>query len=53
MIFKNSIRNVTKFFDQWRKSHMMTSWKDCKNEEYESLRNSDYDSLKTPTKLSI
>ena len=25
---------------QWRKSHLMTSWKDCTNWEYESLRNS-------------
>ena len=31
MIFRNSIRNVTKFFDQWRKSRLMTSWKDCTN----------------------
>ena len=30
-IFRNSTRNGTKFYCQWRKSHMMTSWKDCKN----------------------
>ena len=28
------------FSHQWRKSHLMTSWKDCSNNEYESLRNS-------------
>ena len=28
MIFRNSIRNGTEFFYQWRKSHLMTSWKD-------------------------
>ena len=26
--------------DSWRKSRMMTSWKDCTNKEYESLKNS-------------
>ena len=30
MMFRNSIRNMTKFYYQWRKSHLMTSWKDCK-----------------------
>ena len=40
MIFRNSIRNGTEFYYQWRKSHLMTSWKDCTNKEYESLRNS-------------
>ena len=40
MMFRNSIQNGTKFFYQWRKSHLMTSWKACKNSEYESLRNS-------------
>ena len=39
MIFRNSIRNGKEFYDQWRKSHIMTSWKDCTNLEYESLRN--------------
>ena len=29
MIFRTSIRNGTEFFHQWRKSHLMTSWKDC------------------------
>ena len=40
MIFRNSIRNRTESYCQWRKSHLMTSWKDCTNLEYESLRNS-------------
>ena len=40
MIFRNSIRNGTEFCYQWRNSHLMTSWKDCTNEENESLRNS-------------
>ena len=40
MTFGNSIRNGTKFYFQWRKSHLMTSWKACTNEEYESLRSS-------------
>ena len=40
MIFRNSIRNGTEFYYQWRKSHLMTSWKDCTNWGYESLRNS-------------
>ena len=31
MIFRNSIRNGTKFYCQWRKSHLMISWKDCTN----------------------
>ena len=39
-IFRNSIRNGMEFYDQWRKSHLMTSWKDCTNKEYEGLRNS-------------
>ena len=40
MIFRNSIRNGTEFFLYDEKSHPMTSWKDCTNWEYESLRNS-------------
>ena len=40
MIFRNSIRNGTEFCFQWRKSHLMTSWKDCTTSEYECLRNS-------------
>ena len=28
------------FLDQLRKSNPMTSWKDCRNKEYENLRNS-------------
>ena len=39
-IFRNSIRNGTKFYDQWGKSNLMISWKDCTKKEYESLRNS-------------
>ena len=31
MIFRNSIRSETKICCPWRKSHMMTSWKDCAN----------------------
>ena len=31
IIFRNSIRNGTKFYYQWRKSHLMTSLKDCTN----------------------
>ena len=27
MIFRNSIRNGTEIYYQWRKSHLMTSWK--------------------------
>ena len=38
--FRNSIRNGTEFYYQWRKFHLMTSWKDCTNYECESLRNS-------------
>ena len=30
----------TAFYYQWRKSHLMTSWKDCTNWECESLRKS-------------
>ena len=30
----------TEFYCQWRKSHLMTSWKVCTNKEFESLRNS-------------
>ena len=30
-IFRNSIRSGTEFFCPWRKSRMMTSWKDCTN----------------------
>ena len=40
MIFRNSIRNGTEFCYQWRRSQLMTSWKDCTNSEYESLRHS-------------
>ena len=40
MMFRNSIRNGMEFQCQWRKSHLMTSWKDCTIEEYESLRSS-------------
>ena len=36
---QNSIRNGTEFYSQWRKYHLMTSWNDCTNSEYESLRN--------------
>ena len=38
-IFRNSILSGTEFYCLWRKSHMMTSWKDCTNKEYESLKN--------------
>ena len=31
MIFRNSIRNGTECYCQWRKSHLMISWKDCTN----------------------
>ena len=31
MVFRNSIRNETKFYSRWRKSHLMTSWKACTN----------------------
>ena len=31
MKFRNSIRNGAGFYYQWRKSHLMTSWKDCTN----------------------
>ena len=31
MIFRDSIRNGTKFYYPWRKSHLRTSWKDCTN----------------------
>ena len=40
IIFRNSIRNGTKFYCRWHKSHLMTSWKDWTNEEHEGLRNS-------------
>ena len=40
LIFRNSIRNGTEFYYQWRKSHLMTSWQNCTNKEYESLINS-------------
>ena len=39
-IFRNSIRNGTKIYGRWHKSHLMTSWKACTNWESESLRNS-------------
>ena len=38
-IFRNSIQSGTEIYCPWRKSHMMKSWKDCTNKEYESLRN--------------
>ena len=31
MLFRNSIRNGTEFYCQWRKSHLMTSWKASTN----------------------
>ena len=31
MIFRDSIQNGTEFCYQWRKSHLMISWKDCTN----------------------
>ena len=31
MIFRNWIQSGTEFYDLWRKSHLMTSWKDCTN----------------------
>ena len=31
MIFRNSIQSGTEFYCLWRKSHLMTSWKDCTN----------------------
>ena len=40
MILRTSIRNGKEFYYQWRESHLMTSWKDCTNWEYESLRHS-------------
>ena len=30
-MFRNSIRDGTEFCCQWRKSHLMTCWKDCTN----------------------
>ena len=30
-IFRNSIQSGMEFYYQWRKSHLMTSWKDCTN----------------------
>ena len=30
-IFRSSIQSGTVFYCQWRKSHLMTSWKDCTN----------------------
>ena len=38
-IFRNSIHSGT-VFCPWRKSHLMISWNDCTNWEYESLMNS-------------
>ena len=38
-IFRNSILSGTEYYCLWRKSHMMTSWKDCSNYEDESLKN--------------
>ena len=40
MIFRNSFQNGTKFYCRLHKSHPMTSWKACINQEYECLRNS-------------
>ena len=31
MIFRNSTQSGTEFYCLWRKSHLMTSWKDCTN----------------------
>ena len=31
MIFRNSIQSGTEFYCLWRKSRLMTSWKDCTN----------------------
>ena len=31
MIFRNSIRSGMEYYCLWRKSHLMTSWKDCTN----------------------
>ena len=39
-IFRNSIQSGTEFYYQWQRFHLMTSWKDCTNREYESLKNS-------------
>ena len=39
-IFRNSIQSGTENYCPWRKSRMMTSWKDCTSSEYESLKNS-------------
>ena len=39
-IFRNSILSGTEYYCLWRKSRMMTCWKDCTNSEYECLRNS-------------
>ena len=39
-IFRNSILSGTEFYCQWRKSHLMISWKDCTNLDHESLKNS-------------
>ena len=61
-IFRSSIRNWMKFYCRWHKSHLMSSWKICVNQEYESLRNSrpywnkaepDYHRLRTMVKSSI
>ena len=37
---KFQTQSGTEFYCQWRKSHLMTSWKDGTNLEYESLKNS-------------
>ena len=39
-MFRNSIQSGTEFYYQWQRFHLTTSWKDCTNWEYESLRNS-------------
>ena len=46
MIFRNSIRNWTKFYVLWRKSHLMISWKDCT-----SIRTRESEKLKTVLEL--
>ena len=35
--FGNSILSGTEFYSPWRKSRLMTSWKDCTKKEFESL----------------
>ena len=40
MMFRNSIRDGTKYCSRWARSHLMIFWKACTNEEYVSLINS-------------